>query len=225
LRTIFFDVDHTLLRGSSAQLATRVMARRGLIRRRHVFRALFYVALHRMGRAPVDVLFREAAATFRGLHPSVIREVADETFRVHVRPRLYADGERLVTQHLEKGDRVVLISAGPDLVIQALADHLGAQGAIGSSGIVGPDGYLTGECLQPYCYGPGKVALAERFLGANRPDGNGDGGALASCGFYSDSITDLPLLSRVAEPCAVNPDRALRKVAAERRWRIVDLQA
>jgi phosphoserine phosphatase len=73
------------------------------------------------------------------------------------------------------------------------------------------DGRLTGRVVPPVCVGTGKIVWAERFAAEHDVD-------LSASFFYTDSISDLPLLERVGHPVAVNPDPRLRRLAAARGW-------
>ncbi|MGD8627079.1 MAG: haloacid dehalogenase-like hydrolase, partial [Anaerolineae bacterium] len=79
--------------------------------------------------------------------------------------------------------------------------------------LISADGRLTGEIEPPPCYGQGKVVWAERFAREHAVD-------LSASYFYTDSISDLPLLERVGQPVAVNPDPRLRRLARARGWQI-----
>jgi putative phosphoserine phosphatase/1-acylglycerol-3-phosphate O-acyltransferase len=94
-----------------------------------------------------------------------------------------------------------------------MADYLGIPGQFVCTHLVSVGGRLTGEVVEPVCYGQGKVVWAERFAAEWGVD-------LADSTFYSDSISDLPLMERVGRPVAVNPDMRLKRVARRRGWPI-----
>jgi hypothetical protein len=103
-----------------------------------------------------------------------------------------------------------LVSAAPAEIVEPLAWHLGAHGAVASVATVGPDGRYTGE-LERYAYGEEKASLIRRLADT-------DGLDLAGSFAYTDSATDVPMLEAVGHPVAVNPDRALRRIACLRGW-------
>ncbi|MEY2571670.1 MAG: hypothetical protein QOE63_2020 [Acidimicrobiaceae bacterium] len=117
----------------------------------------------------------------------------------------------LLEHHLAAGDFCVVLSASPHELVEVIGASLGAHRAIGTRAAV-TDGYLTGELDGPFCYGPGKLARLRNALG---PVDLHDAWA------YADSRSDLPLLQACGHPVAVNPDRALRKVAARHEWPVI----
>jgi phosphoserine phosphatase len=92
-----------------------------------------------------------------------------------------------------------------------MAEYLGFPGQYVCTYLEAEDGRLTGRIVPPVCYGPGKVVWAERFAAEHRVD-------LSASYFYTDSITDLPLLEQVGHPVAVNPDPRLRRLARRQGW-------
>jgi phosphoserine phosphatase len=96
-------------------------------------------------------------------------------------------------------------------VVEPLARHLGVPDFLCTRLVVGPDDHFTGQIVEPPCFGPHKVTLAERWAAAHGVD-------LASSYFYSDSYTDRAMLFRVGHPVAVNPDPRLRRLAGQRGW-------
>jgi phosphoserine phosphatase len=93
-----------------------------------------------------------------------------------------------------------------------LARYLGADDAIATRAAIDSDGYYTGD-VEFYAYGPYKAAAVRGAAENHRID-------LAESYAYSDSATDLPMLECVGHPTVVNPDRELRRIAAERGWEV-----
>ena len=100
----------------------------------------------------------------------------------------------------------------PEEIVLPLADLLGVDGAICSRGEVDEQGCYTGR-MAFYAYGESKATAMRELAGRTGLD-------LAASSAYSDSGTDLPMLEAVGRPVAVNPDRALAKVARERGWEV-----
>ena len=172
---------------------------------------LVYVHLgaspRRLDRARHSVL-----AVTRGWQRDHVRGVVTRRMEEVIDPITFVDAVRLIDGHRAAGRKVFLVSAAPVEIVAPLARHLGADEALASVPCVDADGRYTGE-LERYAYGPTKAALVREL--AER-----DGLNLADCYAYSDSATDLPMLEAVGHPVAVNPDRALRRVARERQWEI-----
>jgi phosphoserine phosphatase len=118
----------------------------------------------------------------------------------------------LIAEHREQGDEIVILSASGQEVVGPIAAMIGADRSVATRMAV-VDGRYTGD-IDYYCFGEAK-AEAARAIAAER------GYDLARCRAYSDSITDLPLLSAVGFPTVVNPDRALRRIAQQRGWPVL----
>src|SRR5690606_34397489 len=110
-----------------------------------------------------------------------------------------------------RGDLVAIVTGATRYAAEPLAEELGIEHVVCTRLDVSPSGRFTGRVEQPMCYGAGKIALARKVADAH-------GLRLEEATFYSDSITDLPLLEAVAEPVAVNPDARLARVARARGW-------
>jgi HAD superfamily hydrolase (TIGR01490 family) len=208
----FFDVDHTLIRGSTGHYATRYLVARGVLRPKVFAQAAYYTAAHYLGLADAERMMRAAAQVFRGIAVEQVRGWAEDCYVELVRPSLYAKGRLRVEAHRKRGHAVVLLSAGPQLLIEALGRELEAI-AMGQDGVQA-NGVYTGEPMRPITYGQGKLERALAFARAR-------GVTLAECAFYSDSVSDLPLLRAVGAPHAVNPDPRLRRIARRDRWPIL----
>jgi HAD superfamily hydrolase (TIGR01490 family) len=149
----------------------------------------------------------------RGWDQSHVRQVVGEKLSSAIDPITFSEAKQLIDDHRHAGRKVYLVSAAPVEIVDPVAHHLGAHGAVASVARVGEDGRYTGD-LERYAYGQEKAAIIRRL--ASR-----DGLDLAASFAYSDSATDLPMLEAVGHPVAVNPDRALRRIAQLRGWEIL----
>ena len=210
-----FDLDRTLLRGSSLSLYGRELVRRGVVPRSTVARHLLLeLAFERRGlrgdriHRLVETLLSEA----RGELAEPLIEIARE-----MGPTLLSNVRHaarfLLDQHLASGDFCVVVSASPQELVDAATAQLGAHRAVGTRLDV-VDGVLTGRIDGPFCYGTGKLEALERQVG--RVD-------LSSATAYADSGSDVPLLSRCGRPVAINPDADLRRWARQAGWPILRL--
>lgn len=211
----FFDLDKTIIAGSSALAFSRPFRRQGLISRRALLRSGYAQLLLLFSGADedtMDQLRRGITAMCRGWDVAQIRSIVDETLHEIVVPLVYAEATDLIAAHRAAGDEVVVLSASGLEVVEPIAALVGADRCLATR--MGTDqGRYTGE-IEYYCYGEAK-ADAARQIAAER------GYRLEDCHAYSDSITDLPLLAAVGHPTAVNPDRALRRAAEERGWPVL----
>jgi len=119
-----------------------------------------------------------------------------------------------VREHVENGNHVAIATSAVRQIAQPLAEHLSITNLVCSE-LEQRDGRLTGEFCAPLCYAEGKRQRA-RALATSL------GTELRRATFYTDSITDAPLLEAVGTPVAVNPDARLRRLARRRGWRIED---
>lgn len=211
----FFDLDKTIIAGSSALAFSRPFRRQGLISRRAALRSLyaqFLLVLSGADANTMDLLRRRITALCTGWEVAQIRAIVAETLLEIVQPLVYAEAAELIAEHRAHGDEIVVLSASGAEVVEPIAALVGADSWRATRMSV-TDGRYDGA-IEYYCYGEAK-ADAARALAAAR------GYPLADCRAYSDSITDLPLLEAVGHPTVVNPDRALRRVAVERGWPVL----
>jgi HAD superfamily hydrolase (TIGR01490 family) len=214
----FFDLDRTLLRRSSALALAGSFRERGLISRRQMLRAAWWQLLFVARGASHEAVRRAAEDGLRvldGYTPEEMRELVAEAMEPVLRPLVYAEPLRLVEQHHARGERVYIVSATLQEIVDAIAEDLGFDGALGTICEV-QDGRYTGKAVRSLHAG----AKAEVL----RQVAQQEGFVLAECTAYSDSHTDLPFLEAVGHPIAVNPDRALRRIANERSWPILEFR-
>ncbi len=211
----FFDLDKTIIAGSSALAFSRPFRRRGLISRRAALRSVYAQLLLVLSGADadtMDLLRRRITALCTGWEVAQIRAIVAETLHEIVEPLVYAEATALIAEHRAQGDEIVVLSASGLEVVEPIAALVGADRCLATRMGVA-DGRYTGV-IEYYCYGEEKARAAAEIAaeGSYR---------LADCRAYSDSITDLPLLEAVGHPTAVNPDRALRREAVRRGWPIL----
>ncbi|MGN6607935.1 MAG: HAD family hydrolase [Jatrophihabitans sp.] len=215
----FFDVDNTMMVGASIYHFARGMAARDLFTWRDLARfTARQVRLRVQGEHPDDLQkSRESALAFvAGKQVAEIVSLGEEIYDEEMADRIWAGTHALARGHLEDGRRVWLVTATPVELATIIADRLGLTGALGTVA-ESEDGVYTGRLVGTVLHGEAKAA-AVRELAAR------EGLDLAHCWAYSDSINDLPLLSLVGHPVAVNPDSALRAEAREREWEIHDFR-
>lgn len=211
----FFDLDRTLLSRSSSLALAGPFRKRGLIGRRQLVKALVAQAVFARvgaGHARVGQTADSAMSVLRGLPVTLMREIAEEAWAPVLRPLVYREAVDLAATHAQRGEPVFIVSAALQEVADTIAGNLGLDGALGSRAET-HDGVYTGR-LERRLYGPAKAEALVELSDANGFD------LRASTG-YSDSYTDLAFLEAVGNPVVVNPDRALRRLARERRWPVL----
>jgi HAD superfamily hydrolase (TIGR01490 family) len=212
----FFDLDKTVIAKSSTLAFSKPFFDQGLINRRAVLKSTYAQFLFLMSGADHDQMDRMrnyVTNMCAGWDVEQVKSIVGETLHDIVDPLVFAEAANLIADHKLCGRDVVVVSASGEEIVAPIARALGATHAMATRMVV-EEGRYTGE-IAFYCYGEGKVE-AIRALAAR------EGYALEHCYAYSDSITDLPMLTTVGHPCVVNPDRALRKEAAARNWPVVN---
>ena len=159
----------------------------------------------------MDTTRDQLAHMIAGWNVEQVKAIAEETMQHVVTPTIYAEARSIIDQHLAAGHDVVIISASARELVEPIAKELGVTTVV-STELAKKDGVFTGE-ITFYCKGAAK-AQAIMDLTARR------GYDLSQSFAYSDSAVDIPMLEAVGNPNAVNPDRALRKVAADKGWNI-----
>jgi len=215
----FFDLDKTVIAKSSALAFGRPFYRDGLISRRDVVKSAYAQLMFRLGGTDEQTMARTRdylAALCKGWPVEQVTQIVAEALEELINPYVYAEAATLIGEHQAAGRDVVLVSASGDEMVRPIGKLLGITDVIATRmGIV--DGHYSGE-IEFYAAGASK-AEGVRKLAAER------GYNLAECYAYSDSSSDLPLLETVGHPSAVNPDRTLRRVAAEKSWPILEFRS
>ena len=211
-RVAVFDLDRTLLPGSSLVALGRAMARHGLVSKRTLAAGVVRDAsFRRRGASDAEAtrVRDDALRHVAGLEVARLEAVVDDVGR-QLAASVSPGARLLVRRHLAAGDFVVVLSASPQSLVETVAVRIGAHRAVGTRAAA-VDGVFTGDLDGPFCYGEAKLTRLRHDLGAH---------ALTDAAAYADSASDLPVLEACREPVAVNPDRRLRQVAMRRGWPI-----
>src|SRR5829696_5646431 len=215
----FFDLDRTLLRRSSALALAGGFRQHGVIGRGQLAKAAAWQLLFAARGASAETV-RKAAEDglmiLKGFGVAELRGLVRDAMEPVLKPLVYQEALALVEQHRGRGEPVYIVSATLQEIVEELANELGFDGAVGSTCEIA-DGVYTGASLRA-CHGAGKAAAIRDLAAAH-------GHRPAASAAFSDSHTDLPFLEAVGYPVAVNPDRALRRVARERGWPVLEFSA
>ncbi|MCW2852398.1 MAG: family hydrolase [Nocardioides sp.] len=214
----FFDVDNTVMQGASIFHLARGLHRRDFFTTRDILGAAWKQAYFRVVGVedPEHVAkARNSALSFIAGHTvTELEELGEEIFDEEMAHRIWPGTRALAQMHLDQGQRVWLVTAAPIEIATIIARRLGLTGAMGTVS-EHVDGIYTGLLVGDMLHGPAKAeaikALAVR-----------EGLDLAACSAYSDSFNDLPMLSLVGDPVAINPDARLRAHARAQGWRVRD---
>ena len=214
----FFDLDKTVIAKSSTLAFGRTFYQGGLVNRRAVLKSTYAQFVYLLNGADAEQMDRMRAYMQRlctGWDVAQVRAIVDETLHDLIDPLVYDEAVSLIEEHKAAGRPVVIVSSSGEEVVGPIGELVGADEVVATRMVVA-DGRYTGE-MAFYAYGPHK-ADAIRALAERR------GWDLADCYAYSDSVTDLPMLEVVGHPYAVNPDKLLRRAAAERGWPVLEFR-
>jgi len=211
----FFDLDRTLMAGSSAFQFGRAAYRAGLYSRRELASDALANArfrLHGSTDASTDALRARIGEMTAGVRVRDLQRLAPDVL-AGVLPRIYPRVLELAHRHQDDGRRIYICTAASQEMAELIALVLGFDGAVGSVSEV-VDGVYSGRPGGPFTYREGKAQAIRELAQRERID---LGGSWA----YSDSESDLPMLRAVGHPVAVNPDTALAVVARAEGWEIL----
>ena len=190
--------------------------RYGVIGRIDLIKSAFWQAVF-MLRGADDEAIRAASEkgmrALEGFPVADMQRLVGDAMEPVLRPLVYEEPLQLVERHRARGERVFIVSATLQEIVEHIADDLGFDGAVGSMCEIS-DGAYTGRMVRAV-HGPGKAAALRELAAAESID-------LAGSTAYSDSHSDVPFLEAVGSPVAANPDRKLRRLARERGWPILD---
>jgi HAD superfamily hydrolase (TIGR01490 family) len=211
----FFDLDKTLIEGSSAFHFGRAAYKHGMLSRRQLARDAWANVKFRLrgsNDADTDALRQRILDALAGQRVIDLQRLGPDVL-AGILPLLYRDVLREAYAHQDAGRRAYIVTAASQELAEVLAHVLVLDGGVGMRAEV-RDGVYTGRPSGPFTYREGK-AEAIRELAAS------EGIDLSDSYAYSDSESDLPMLRAVGHPVVVNPDGALEKVARAEGWRIM----
>ena len=206
----FFDLDRTLVAGFSAVAFVRELVRSGKIGLGGGMEALTAATRFQLGGIGFSGFVTETLGSLRGTQESELLSMGERLFNEQLAAAVYPESRALVEAHQRKGHTVAVVSSALRYQIEPLAADL-AIDHIMCTRLEIKDGLVTGEVVHPTCYGTGKAIAARAFVEQRGID-------LSQSYFYTDSDEDLPLLDIVGRPRPINPNRALRALAARRGW-------
>jgi HAD superfamily hydrolase (TIGR01490 family) len=211
----FFDLDKTIIAKSSTLAFGPSFYRDGLLSRTDVLRgglAQLRFRLRGANHERMEKIREQLSQACCGWPADRVLDIVTRNLERLIVPYVYAEARALVSEHKGAGQDVIIVSTSGHEVVAPIGAMLGAESVIATRMRIA-DGCYTGE-MDFYAYGEAK-AIRVRALAEQR------GYSLPHCYAYSDSVTDLPLLELVGRPHAVNPDRALRRIAGQRGWPVL----
>jgi HAD superfamily hydrolase (TIGR01490 family) len=219
-RVAFFDVDNTLMQGSSLFFLSRGMYQRGFFNRRDIVAFLFANLRYQLtGKENKEEVLRvqNAACDFiKGHRVTEFETLAADVYDRYVSPALWQGTIEIAHDHLNAGEEVWLITASPREMADLIAKRLGFTGALGTVAEV-RDGMYTGNLDGNLLHGQEKAIAVRKLAQIENID-------LKNSYAYSDSHHDIPLLEAVGKPRVINPDTPLQVRALRDHWPIHDFR-
>jgi HAD superfamily hydrolase (TIGR01490 family) len=206
----FFDMDKTLISENSGTLYMKYRYERGEVSRWELLSGLRAYLQYKIGLLDIHAWTEDALLQFAGQSEAELAAEAQAWFDSSVVGSLYPEAVRLVREHQQAGDLVAIVSGSTKFVVQPLAECLGIEHILYTRLEV-ENGRFTGRAVEPICFEEGKIYWLNQLV-------EDEGIDLAKSTFYTDSITDLPLLELVGHPVVTNPDPRLYRVAVRRHW-------
>lgn len=208
-----FDLDRTLIPGSSLARFARAAHHEGLLRPMAIARPLLWDAVFRrrgLGDSGVDQVRQRALTLAAGQSADAMTTIASRVGRELAR-EVPSSARWLIDRHRDSGHFCAVVSASPHELVEAFADAMRMHRGVGTR-VERADGVLTGSLDGEFCYGAGKLSRLANEVGAID---------WTRAHAYSDSMSDLPLLEAVGQPVAVNPDAGLRRHALAAGWPVL----
>jgi len=209
-KIVFFDMDHTLMNNDMDVSWKSFLIEEGLAQPSERDEAGEFYRQYLEARLDVESFLRFQLRQFRQKRPEEMQTLVERHFERYGRPKIYPEAQREVRRYQGKGIPTVMLTSTSEAIAGPVARWFRFE-ALLATRLVVCDGRYTGEIIPPYCYGEGKIHHA-------LPTCQDRGLRLEEAGYYGDSDSDIPLLSAVGFPVAVNPKKNLERLAAERGW-------
>ena len=213
---VIFDLDNTILNGDSDYAMINYLVHTQALDERAGKQNQIFIEDYQRGELDFDAYTTFALSAYVGMTRSEINEYMLPFVAKVIEPMINTLALKIIHDHGDSGDTILLASATNELIVQPIAKRLDIQNVIGTQ-VKFINDKCTGEYIPPSALGEGKLQLVQQWMQRNNFDD------FSGVTFYSDSINDLPLLEAVDFPKAVNPDAMLEKISLERGWEIIDL--
>ena len=213
---VIFDLDNTILNGDSDYAMINYLVHTQALDESAGKQNQLFIEDYQRGELDFDAYTTFALSAYIGMTRSEINEFMLPFVAKAIEPMINTLALKIIHDHGDSGDTILLASATNELIVQPIAQRLDIHNVIGTQ-VKFINGKCTGEYIPPSALGAGKKLLVQQWMQKNNFDD------FSGVTFYSDSINDLPLLEAVDFPKAVNPDAMLEKISLERGWEIIDL--
>ena len=216
-KLVIFDLDNTILNGDSDYSWINFLINENYVdKHEYEKRNQYFYDQYYEGNLDYDEWAEFALSTMKGKTPFDLEEPLSKFLSTVIEPMINIYALRLLHNHHHDNDIMLLASATNSVLVEPIARRLGFENIIATEVEI-IDGVYTGKVYGRPALGQGKLTKVEEWAAQNNIKDFKD--AI----FYSDSINDLPLLSEVGVPIAVNPDDQLRNLSIKNNWEVIDL--
>ncbi|MDA9652368.1 HAD-IB family hydrolase, partial [Pseudomonadota bacterium] len=205
---VIFDLDNTILNGDSDYAMINYLVHTQALDESAGKQNQIFIEDYQRGELDFDAYTTFALSAYVGMTHSEINEYMLPFVAKVIEPMINTLALKIIHDHGDRGDTILLASATNELIVQPIAKRLDIQNVIGTQ-VKFINDKCTGEYIPPSALGEGKLKLVQQWMQRNNFDD------FSGVTFYSDSINDLPLLEAVDFPKAVNPDAMLEKISLE----------
>ena len=206
----FFDLDRTLIKGFSAKEFVTARLKSGRFTSQEILSQFAGVLSYATGNGNFAAMAALSARGVKGIPEQVFMELGEEVYQKELAQAIYPESRALVSAHLAMGHTVAIVSAATPYQVEPVARDLGVSHVMCTRMEV-KKGKFTGKIIEPACWGEGKAEAGRQLAETH-------GLHLSDAYFYTDSISDLPLLELVGRPRPVNPDTQLATKAFQNDW-------
>ena len=211
-----FDLDNTILNGDSDYSMINYLIDINLLDKNAKLKNDEFILDYQQGQLDFDKYTNFALKPYIGMTQNEINEVIYPFVEKIIEPMINIFALKLLHEHYENGDKILLASATNELIVKPIAKRLEIKNVIATK-VEFKNNKCTGEFIPPSALGEGKLQLVKFWMEDKQRN------SFSRVTFYSDSINDLPLLEAVEFPIAVNPDQTLDGIARDRGWKIITL--
>ena len=216
-KLVIFDLDNTILNGDSDYSWINFLINENYVdKHEYEKRNQYFYNQYYEGNLDYDEWAEFALSTMKGKTPFDLEELLSKFLSTVIEPMINIYALRLLHNHHHDNDIMLLASATNSVLVEPIARRLGFENIVATEVEI-IDGVYTGKVYGRPALGQGKLTKVEEWAAQNNIKDFKD--AI----FYSDSINDLPLLSEVGVPIAVNPDDQLRNLSIKNNWEVIDL--
>jgi HAD superfamily hydrolase (TIGR01490 family) len=213
---VIFDLDNTILNGDSDYAMVNYLVQTNILDESAAIKNQQFIEDYNRGELDFDAYTSFALSAYIGLTLEEINQLILPFVAKVIEPLINIFALKMIHDHGDQGDTILLASATNELIVQPIAQRLDIPNVIGTQ-VEFINNQCSGAYIPPSALGAGKLQLVTQWMGRN------DYSKFENVTFYSDSINDLPLLEAVGHPKVVNPDPVLEKIAADRGWTIIKL--